>query len=123
MVGQILTWGIYSKAGVQYALIRKNFTLFTWLVSETKQKPSVDYFLLSRFTPKITKNINLFAQLESLNAMPTQANQNYNFTQRYRLGLMVKSYQFGFGADFNQTGNSSTFTNTTNIGLFIRHEF
>lgn len=122
LVGQVLSWGVYPKAGIQYAHIRKNMIVFTWLVCETLEKPDLDYFLLFRCTPKLSEKINLFTQLESVNTFPTVSTDNYSFTQRLRLGLSIKSYQFGAGADFNQTGNS-TFAKTYNVGGFIRHEF
>ena len=122
LVGQVLSWGVYPKAGIQYAHIRKNMMVFTWLVCETLEKPDLDYFLLFRCTPKLSEKINLFTQLESVNTFPTVRTDNYSFTQRLRLGLSIKSYQFGAGADFNQTGNS-TFAKIYNVGGFIRHEF
>jgi hypothetical protein len=122
VVGQVLSWGVYAKAGIQYAHIKKDITIFTWLVCETLKKPDLDYFLLFRYKPKLTEKINLFTQVESVNAFPTVRTDNYSFTQRLRLGLSIKSYQFGAATDFNQTGNS-TFAKTYNIGCFIRHEF
>jgi len=122
LVGQVLSWGVYPKAGIQYAHIRKNMTVFTWMVCETFEKPDLDYFLLFRYTPKLSEKINLFTQVESVNTFPTVSTDNYSFIQRLRLGLSIKSYQFGAGADFNQTGNS-TFAKTYNVGGFIRHEF
>ncbi len=122
IVGQVLSWGVFPKAGIQYAHISKNMTIFTWLVCETLEKPDLDYFLLVRYNPKITEKINLFTQLESVNAFPTVSTENFSFTQRLRLGIQLKTYQFGAGADFNQTGNTA-FTKIYNIGGFIRHEF
>ncbi len=122
LVGQVLTWGVYPKVGIQYAHIRKNMTVFTWLVCEALEKPVLDYFLLFRYNPKFSEKINLFTQVESVNAFPTVSTENYSFIQRLRLGLSIKGYQFGAGADFNQTGNS-TFNKTYNVGGFIRHEF
>lgn len=122
IVGQVLSWGVYPKAGIQYAHISKNMTIFTWLVCETLEKPDLDYFLLFRYTPKLTEKVNLFTQVESVNAFPTVSTDNFSFTQRLRLGIQLKTYQFGAGADFNQTGNT-TFTQMYNVGGFIRHEF
>jgi hypothetical protein len=122
LVGQVLSWGVYAKAGIQYAHIKKEITVFTWLVCEILEKPDIDYFLLFRYTPKLSEKINLFTQVESVNALPTVSKDNFSFTQRLRLGLSIKSYQFGAGADFNQSGNT-TFAKTYNLGGFIRHEF
>ncbi len=122
LVGQVLSWGVYAKTGIQYVHIKKDVTIFTWLVCETKNEPDIDYFLLLRYTPKLSDRINLFAQAESINAMPTISTRNFSFTQRLRFGIQLKNYQFGLGADFSQTGNT-TFTETNNIGAFLRHEF
>ena len=122
MVAQVLSWGVFPKAGFQYAHLSKNMTLFTWLVCETLKDPNLDYFLLFRFTPKLSERLNLFSQVESVNAFPTLTGGNYSFTQRLRLGLLMRSHQFGLGADFNQTGKN-TFTKTYNVGAFLRHEF
>jgi len=122
IVGQVLSWGVYPKAGIQYAHISQIMTVFTWLVFETLEKPDIDYFLLFRLTPKLSKKVNLFSQVESVNTFPTTSAKYYNFTQRFRLGLSFKRYQFGAGIDFNQMGNIN-FTKTYNIGGFIRHEF
>ncbi len=122
IVAQVLSWGVFSKTGLQYARISKKATLFSWLVVQTKQQPDIDYFLLYRYTSKLTESFKLFTQFESVNAIPTQGGKNFNFTQRIRLGLQSKTYQFGMGVDFNQSGND-TFINSKNIGGFIRHEF
>jgi hypothetical protein len=121
-VAQVLSGGVYPKAGIQYVHLKKEITLFTWLVCETLKDPNVDYFLLVRYTPKLNERLNLFTQLESLNSFPTVVNEQFTFIQRLRLGIKVMSYQFGVGADFNQYGNR-TFEHTYNMGGFIRHEF
>jgi hypothetical protein len=121
LVGQVLSWGVYPKAGIQYAHITRDITVFTWLVTETLRDPALDYFLLFRYTPHITEKTSLFFQAESVNAFPT-AEGVMSFTQRVRLGLQIRTYQFGLGVDFTQTGKG-TFTNTFNAGGFIRHEF
>lgn len=122
VVGQVLSGGVFPKAGIQYAHINKNITVFTWFVSEIHSNPDIDFFLLFRYTPKISEKLNLYTQFETGNIFPTSSKENFNFTQRLRLGLSIKSYQFGTGVDFNQTGNN-TYTKIHNVGGFIRHEF
>lgn len=121
-VVQILNRGVLPKAGIQFARISKDITLFTWLVCETLKAPDLDYFLLFRFTPKLSDKVNLFTQLESVNAFPTEQLKNFSFTQRVRLGVQLHSYQFGAGADFSQAGRQN-FSPLYNVGGFIRHEF
>jgi hypothetical protein len=120
-VGQLVGTGVYTKAGFQFAYLKKDILIFTWLVSETKRDPTIDIFFLGRFTPKLTEKINLFSQLELINAAPTMIEKNYLFTQRIRLGLKMKAFQFGIGADFTQSGRAS-FSKNENLGVFLRHE-
>lgn len=121
-VGQVLSWNVLPKAGIQYAYIRKEFTVFTWLVTETLNKPDLDYFLLVRYTPPLGKVLHLYTQLESSNSFPMYANGNFGFVQRIRLGLGIHHWQLGAGGDFTQTGRTD-FTYTFNAGGFLRHEF
>ena len=94
-VVQLLNRGVYPKAGVQYVLLRKEVTLFTWLVSEPDNEPVVDHFLLVRYTPKITERYQLFLQAESISAFPSQANENRSLhnalARAHALRLSVRS--------------------------------
>lgn len=121
-VVQVFNRGIFPKAGIQYVQSKKELTVFTWLVCETLKQPNLDYFLLLRFTPKLNDKLNLYTQLETVNTMPTNTAASFNFTQRLRLGLMIKNFQIGAGADLSQTGRT-TFINTNNVGGFVRCEF
>ncbi len=121
-VVQVLTRGVLPKAGIQFAKIKHNFVVFTWLVCETLAEPDLDYFLLLRYTPKLTDKLNLFTQAESVNAFPTVMQNQFSFTQRFRLGLQIKEFQFGAGLDMSQLGRND-FTKTENFGGFLRYEF
>lgn len=122
MVAQVLNTGVYAKSGVQYTRVRPALTLFTWLVSELKQHPVLDYFLLLRYTPALTIRTRLFTQAEVLNTLPFNGNSPYSFTQRVRLGIQLSRYQFGAALDASQNGRS-TWVQQRNVGLFLRHEF
>lgn len=122
MVVQLFNTGIYPKAGIQFFHYKNGFTVFTWLVAETLKTPGIDYFLLMRYMPPLTSKLRLFSQFESVNAFPTETAKNLVLTQRLRLGLSVKAFQFGAGADLTATGRTS-FTNTSNAGGFLRYEF
>lgn len=122
LVAQLLNRGIYPKAGLQYARLAKDFTFFSWVVAELQQDPNVDFFVLTRYTPPLSERLHLYTQLELVNAFPTVENKTFSLIQRFRLGLKVKDWQYGLGADFSQNGRN-TWTNTDNLGLFLRHEF
>lgn len=121
-VVQIFNSGVYPKAGVQYVFIKKEITFFSWVVCETLKDPDLDFFGLFRFTPPLTGKLNLFTQMETVNAFPTSSKGFFNLTQRVRLGLKIKDWQFGPGADFNESGSLSFLFNY-NVGGFLRHEF
>ncbi len=122
LVVQMNNSGVFPKLGIQYFHRKNNFTFFSWLVTETLKQPFIDFFVLTRFEPKLTSKFNLFSQLELVNAIPTNNVLNYNLFQRIRVGLKMKQWQFGAGADFSETVNSA-FMPTNNIGIFLRHEF
>lgn len=122
VVVSILNRGVYPKAGFQFAKIKKDYTIFSWLVSETLKEPNIDFFFLGRYTPKLTNKVNLFSQIELVNAFPTVEKNNFTFTQRIRLGLKIAAFQFGAGIDLTQLGKND-FTKTENFGGFLRYEF
>lgn len=122
VVASILNRGVYPKAGVQFAKIEKDYTLFSWIVAETLKEPNVDFFFLVRYTPKLSDKLNLFSQIELVNAFPIVEKNNFAFTQRLRLGLKIAAFQFGAGLDLTQLGRND-FTQTENLGGFLRYEF
>lgn len=122
IVAQVLSWAVYPKAGIQFVYTKKEVTIFTWIVCEMLNSPDLDYFLLFRYTPRLTDRLHLFTQVESVNAFPTSLPGTLNLTQRIRLGLKIKDWQLGAGADINEAGNA-TYLTTYNLGGFLRHEF
>jgi len=121
-IGQIFNSGVYPKAGVQFYRLTGDITVFSWLVSETLSQPSLDYYILLRYTPSVGEKLRLFTQLESLNVFPTETESAYAFTQRIRLGLQKEAWQFGLGSDLNQRGRDD-FSTMSNSGVFLRYEF
>ncbi len=122
LVVQLNNRGVYPKSGIQYYYRKNDFTFFSWAVCEILKNPNLDLFVLTRYEPKLTQHLNLFTQLELVNAFPTLKTANYNLFQRVRVGLKIKEWQFGIGADFNEFGRSD-FNNTNNIGGFLRYGF
>jgi hypothetical protein len=122
VVAQILNRGTFAKAGVQFARTGRRATVFSWLVCEARRAPVVDVFILGRYVQPLNGATGLFLQGESVNAFPTDAAEQYSFTQRVRVGVQVHRWQFGPGVDITQTGRA-TYATTTNIGAFVRYEF
>ncbi|GAB4143016.1 MAG: hypothetical protein Fur0041_18130 [Bacteroidia bacterium] len=119
---QILNTGVYPKAGVQYVLLKKSWTVFTWAVCRTDAPEKADHFLLLRFTPRISEHIHLFEQAESLLALDFGKQGSQALTLRFRSGVSYRQWQAGAGADLFLFGSGWTST-STNAGIFLRHEF
>jgi hypothetical protein len=121
-VVQVFNTGVFPKAGIQYARVRENLVVFSWLVAETLSSPDMDYFLLLRYTPLIKGSLRLFLQGETINSFPLYAGGLGSFIQRLRVGLKQHYWQWGLGGDFSQNSrNDPSFA--SNLGLFIRYEF
>jgi hypothetical protein len=120
-VAQFFGNGFFPKAGIQYYTRKNNWTLFTWLVSETWDDPTIDWFVLSRFEPILNDRLRIFSQVELLTVSDNHG--QYQLTQRLRLGLGFKpNWQAGFGGDFQQQYAEVHF-NSHNLGVFLRKEF
>jgi hypothetical protein len=122
IVAQIFNRSVLLKAGVQYAYQKKRLTVFSWLVAETVSEPKVDFFILGRYTPKLTEKTDLFLQVETINAFATSSGKENSFVQRIRVGLKFNYWQFGAGIDLSQIGRKE-FATHSNAGVFLRHEF
>ncbi len=121
-VAQVLGNGVLAKAGIQYARLGKQATVFSWLVCETTSGPVIDHFLMLRYTPKLTNETKLFVQFESLTVFPTGNAKAMAWVNRNRLGLQHGRWQWGAGADL-VAGGPQVSGATANLGVFLRHEF
>ena len=119
---QLLNSGLTPKLGIQFARITPQWTLFSWSVVELRQQPNVDFFLLLRYTPRISERWKGFFQVEWIPSVPTEETKPVYLTSRGRAGLSRAGTQFGIGCDLQQWGRSQ-WTTTTNAGVFIRKEF
>lgn len=118
---QVLNNGTYPKAGIQKAATGKDFLFFSWIVSNLKEKPGIDWFLLIRFTPGITSKTKLFLQAETINAYPDFKFKKLNCTIRARAGLQWQQFQTGAGSD--QVLSGKTWMHRNNTGIFVRYNF
>ncbi|MFN8360430.1 MAG: hypothetical protein U0264_11000 [Candidatus Kapaibacterium sp.] len=121
-VVQLVNTGIFPKIGIQYVKSTPNIVLFGWTVIEATKNPTLDVFVLSRYTPYLRDGMNLYAQVELLANIPTGIKNKYNFVQRMRMGVKLREFQFGIAGDFVENGRT-TYTSSTNLGVFLRYEF
>lgn len=121
VVAQLTNNGIDPKAGIQFVLMGKGFTVFSWLVSELSSQANIDYYLLLRYLRPADRLWSPYAQLELLNTWLT-ATGNGQFTQRLRFGVSRVKFQFGIGTDLSERTNNGQGL-MSNTGLFFRYEF
>jgi hypothetical protein len=121
-VVQLFNRGVYPRAGIRYLKLKTNFTFFGWTVIDVLKNPTVDVFILTRYTPRLSEKLKLYSQVELINDFPTQSTTSMNFTQRLRFGLQTGLVSFGAATDLNETGRER-FTTITNTGFFLRYEF
>jgi hypothetical protein len=119
-VGSFMNAGFTPKMGLQYFKQKGDFMFFGWAVADLKKQGSVDVFGLFRYQPTLKTHLKGFGQLE-LFPVFNPSTDVWNLTQRLRLGLKYHTWAAGLMTDFNQAGKK-TFTNTHNIGVFIRNE-
>jgi hypothetical protein len=122
IIGQVFSSGVYPKAGIQYYKSVGNFTIFTWLVSETLSAPMIDYYLLTRYEPSLTKRLGLILQAELVNGFRTDPSKQNTFIQRLRIGMKTNGWQFGGGSDFTEA-EVNQYDFQQNSGIFIRYTF
>ncbi|MBL7929144.1 MAG: hypothetical protein JNL47_06700 [Bacteroidia bacterium] len=118
---QILNNGTFPKAGIQKAATKKDFLFFSWLVTNLRKNPGIDWFLLMRFTPKITEKTKIFLQAETIHTYPDLKFKTPNSTLRARAGLQWQRFQTGAGCDQILSGKSVSHRNNT--GIFVRYNF
>ena len=120
-VGSFLNSGFTPKAGLQFVKTKGNFLFFGWLVADLKKEGNLDLFGLFRWQPKLNEHWRLFSQLE-LFPVYNPGNRFWSLTQRVRLGAKYHNWSAGLMTDFNQSGKTD-FVSTSNIGVFLRHDF
>ncbi|SMD44842.1 hypothetical protein SAMN00777080_3478 [Aquiflexum balticum DSM 16537] len=111
--------GVSPNLVGQFVNAGRSHLIVFFVAAHLKSTPSYEAFTQIQFRPALSENIRLFTQLMALTNWTRLEVHSRSF-QQFRLGLDVKNYQFGFGADFDQYGPIRQ--SKTNLGLFIRTE-
>jgi hypothetical protein len=96
------------------------------LTVELRQNPSLDSWAIAQYSPKLSKKMKLFSQVEIAGKLNTSTGIQQSAV-RSRLGLGVKNMQFGIANDWEQKylHSSENETHTaffSNTALFFRME-
>lgn len=109
-----------GEAGIHYFKKNHNLSVFALTSISLEEDPSFSWFSILRFRPEINEQIRLYSSLE-LYSLFNGGNHIFS-VQRIRLGLDIKTIQFGFA--LNMSGAGTDYQNQFyNPGLFIRKEF
>lgn len=102
----------------------------TWLINlfpsvEIKNNANADIFTFIQFKPKLNDTLRLFSQF--IGSITFNIQQHKFSEQSLRVGLSVKTFQFGVGIDTRQVTitelNENQLKTTESFGLFLRKEF
>lgn len=121
VVARIGTFDSGGDAGGHFIKTGKNWSVAIFATVGIGLARQLQYTVFSNlsYTPKISKNLNLYTNLELYSQF---INQGHVYSvQRARLGLSWKKWQIGAAADFVELAQD--FLMTYNIGAFIRKEF
>lgn len=110
--------GFKPTLGAQYLMHSKTLFLLVAPRINIESNLTYDIFSLLQVTIPLNDNLNLFSSIQSLNLF--NKDENIKWGEDLRLGLELKSYKFGLGAGFEQSGPN--FIKSSNYGLFVQTE-
>lgn len=120
VVGRVASAGSGLDTGVHYFKARKNFMTYALASLTLIQKPGINWFSITRFTPTIIEAWKLYSSIELFSSFDYK--QHQFSTQRLRLGLDSQGFQFGIAINISETGKDVVHSDT-NPGIFIRKQF
>ena len=107
--------GVIPRLGAQYFGQFGDFAVYALATVKTMENPDGEFVVNLGYTPKLSENISLLANLENLTSVG-EAGHNFS-VQRLRAGITVQEkYQLGLGADLTEVGNEGTLDH--NLGGF-----
>jgi hypothetical protein len=110
--------GFRKMAGLQYVFANKKWLFITVPTIDLKDDHNIENFSLLEFKPKLNDKINLYTRFQGLYILNSIENTHQRSYVNLRLGVSIKNYQIGLGADKNWYGPHKI--NTDNLGLFGR---
>lgn len=119
LVGKIGANGGGADAGIHIFKAKPNWMLFGLFSVGLKDQLEYSWFSILRITPRINEKWKVYTSLELFTLMGQE--NHLVSVQRLRLGLDYQKNQFGIAANFREVGES--WTDTSNIGVFIRKSF
>ena len=110
--------GFRKVAGFQYVFANKKWLFITVPTVDLSDNHNFETLSLLEFKPKLTDKIGLYTRFQGLYILNPKDNSHQRSYVALRVGLSIKNYQFGIGADSNWYGSHKV--NTDNVGIFAR---
>ena len=120
VVGRITQAGSDVDLGAHFFKQSSTLSFFGLASASITNVGVYSWFSILRYRPALSEQWKLYISLELFSAL--NKGTHLASTQRIRLGLEIKSYQFGLATNLTQIGDEFSGINE-NIGLFLRKEF
>lgn len=120
VLGRVNNAGAGGDWGIHYNRTTDTWSFFGLLAKDLTESKGYSWFSIFRYRPKINDQWRSYNSIELFTAM--NGGDHGASLQRIRIGLEKGGYQFGFGFNWLELGNSFLFINDS-YGLFIRKSF
>ena len=120
VVGRFNNLGSDVDIGPHFFKQTKTITFFGIASLSLTSGGVYSWFSIFRYRPELTPRLKLYTSVELFTAM--NKSDHLASTQRLRLGLDIRTIQFGGAVNLTEVGGNFTFANN-NIGVFVRKEF
>lgn len=120
VLGRVNNAGAGADFGIHFNHTKDTWSFFGLLAKDLGESKDYSWFSIFRYRPKINDQWRVYNSIELFTAM--SGGDHGASLQRVRIGVEKGGYQFGFGFNWLELGNSFLFINDS-YGLFIRKEF
>ncbi|BFP43153.1 hypothetical protein FGF1_39980 [Flavobacteriaceae bacterium GF1] len=117
--GRVFDGRASALAGIQWNKAGEGFLITTNITTEVRDAPLYEWYLLAQYRFPLNQKLGFFGQFQ--NSTNFDGDGHLFSFQRLRVGLSVKTFQFGLGLTTYQFGNDGDFE--ADPGIFVRLEF
>ncbi len=120
VIGRINNIGFDLDVGIHFYKQKKNFSIFVLPSVSLTSRGVYSWFSIFRFRPQLNEYWKWYTSLELFSAFDKST--HVASTQRIRIGLDFKTFQFGLAMNVTKFGEKWKKVND-NYGVFLRKEF
>lgn len=120
IIGRINNFGSDADTGIHFYKQKKAWTFFVLPSISLTNGGTYSWFSIIRFRPDLNEEWKLYTSLELFTAL--NKSDHLASTQRIRLGMDYKTFQFGLAMNLTEVGDDWILVND-NYGVFLRKEF